>query len=282
MNLPNDVHVGQVHLQVSDLERSRSFYEGVIGFRVVDESSWQLALGVDDYPLVILQGGATRARRVRHLGLYHYAILVPDRATLGRVIPHLLDMGINPGAADHLVSEAIYLQDPDDHGIEIYRDRARSEWRHNGNEIAMATDPLDFEAVIAAGEGAQWEGMPPGTVIGHVHFHVGDLEAARSFYHQALGLDVVVSSYPGALFLSAGGYHHHVGLNTWAGPTAQPPGPGEPKLDYWDLVLPSEGSVGRVAANLRHTGHEVIEQNGYLFAADPWGTRVRLVVAGQV
>ena len=145
------------------------------------------------------------------LGLYHFAILLPDRAALGRFLAHLASTGTHVGSADHLVSEALYLRDPDGLGIEVYRDRPRSEWRSVNGELAMAVDPLDTAGVLAAGKDEPWTGMPRGTVMGHVHLHVGDIDTASRFYHDALGLDRMVWSYPGALFLSAGGYHHHLG-----------------------------------------------------------------------
>jgi catechol 2,3-dioxygenase len=175
------------------------------------------------------------------------------------------------------VSEALYLADPDGLGIEIYRDRERSEWSTRGRELAMATDPMDFEGVLAAGGNETWNGMPSGTIIGHVHLHVGDLERARTFYHAALGLDAVVWSYPGALFLSAGGYHHHLGLNTWAGPRAQPPAANQPRLLDWQLLLPSARDVADAAASLAAASEMVSpEEVGGSVATDPWGTSVRL------
>ena len=158
------------------------------------------------------------------LGLYHFAILLPDRAALGRFVAHLARIGERAGASDHLVSEALYLSDPDGLGIEVYADRPRATWRYDGQrQLAMDTRPLDLNSLVQAAGGEPWTGMPAGTVMGHVHLHVGDIERAAAFYHAALGLDKVVWSYPGALFLSAGGYHHHVGLNTWAGPGATRP-----------------------------------------------------------
>ncbi|HEY0811287.1 MAG TPA: VOC family protein, partial [Longimicrobiales bacterium] len=185
---------------------------------------------------------------------------------------------VQPGASDHLVSEALYLSDPDGLGIEIYRDRQRSEWNVAGRQLSMATEPLDFDAVLAAGGGAAWSGMPSGTTIGHVHLHVGDIEDAKAFYHDAVGLDLVVWSYPGALFLSAGGYHHHLGTNTWAGPRATPPEPDEPQLLRWQLVLPAATDVANAASHIAGKDYGVTpEEPGGSIALDPWGTAVQLV-----
>jgi catechol 2,3-dioxygenase len=271
--LPEATHIGAVTLQVSDLARSTRFYRDVLGFGEVSTSNDRVELGVDDKPLVVLQAGAKEPLKARRLGLYHFAILLPDRPSLGRVLEHLVDNGIRPGASDHLVSEALYIDDPDGLGIEIYRDRPREEWTVTGKQLDMATDPLDFEAVVAAGGNVKWSGMPSGTTIGHVHLHVGNIEDAKRFYHEAVGLDVMVWSYPGALFLSAGGYHHHLGTNTWAGPHATPPQRDEPRLAQWQLVLPGTEDVARVAANIHERGYSVTpEEPGGSIAIDPWTT----------
>jgi catechol 2,3-dioxygenase len=194
------------------------------------------------------------------------------------VLEHLVRNGVQPGASDHLVSEALYLSDPDGLGIEIYRDRGREEWSVTNRQLDMATDPLDFDAVLAAGGGQAWRGMPSHTVIGHVHLDVGDIEQARSFYHEAVGLDVMVWSYPGALFLAAGGYHHHLGTNTWAGPRATPPQHDEPRLLQWELVVPDARAVAEAASNIAAQGFAATpEEPGGSIALDPWGTALHIV-----
>ena len=277
--LPDAAHIGRVRLQVTDLDRSARFYQEIIGLTVLNTTQSTVTLGAGETPLVELYGGARAARRARRLGLYHFAILLPDRAALGRSLTHLLDNGIQPGAADHLVSEALYLQDPDDLGIEIYRDRPREEWTTRGDELVMTTEPLDSNGVLHAAEG-RWSGLPAGTTIGHVHLHVGDLQEAKAFYHAALGLDLVVWSYPGALFMSAGGYHHHLGLNTWAGSRAQGAPADEPKLLDWELVVPTSSDVAAAVAALSGGGFAVSgEEVGGSVATDPWGTSLKLVAA---
>lgn len=281
--LPAETHTGMVRLQVSDLARSLGFYEGLLGLHVIrrDEAGAQLGAAGSEWPLLELRAGAkAQPSRRGRLGLYHFAVLLPDRPSLGSLLAHLLEKGVHPGAADHLVSEALYLQDPDDLGVELYRDRPRSDWKTRGREIIMATDALDGAGLIEAAAGTAWTGMPTGTRIGHVHLHVGDIATARSFYHDALGLDVVVSGYPGALFMSAGGYHHHLGVNTWAGAHARPPAPDEPQLLSWDLVLPTTDDVAAAADSLTGAGHAVTpEEVGGSMAHDPWQTPVRLVPA---
>jgi catechol 2,3-dioxygenase len=173
------------------------------------------------------------------------------------------------------VSEAIYLQDPDGLGIEVYADRPRSSWRARDGEIVMVTEPLDVASLLKAAGEARWNGMPSGTVIGHVHLHVGDLVSAQDFYHQGLGLDRTVWSYPGALFLSAGGYHHHLGLNTWA-PSALPAGDGDARLLEWELLLPGSEDVRTSRESLTANGAEIVTDGEDVIARDPWGTAVRL------
>lgn len=281
--LPPETHTGMVRLQVSDLGRSLGFYEGLLGLHVIgrDEGRAQLGAAGSERPLLELRAGAkAQPSRRGRLGLYHFAVLLPDRPSLGSLLAHLLEHGVHPGAADHLVSEALYLQDPDELGVELYRDRPRSEWKTRGREIVMATDALDGAGLMEAAAGAAWNGMPRATTVGHVHLHVGDIARARSFYHEALGLDIVVSGYPGALFMSAGGYHHHLGVNTWAGAHARPPGPEEPQLLSWDLVLPTADDVAAAAASLADAGHAATpEEVGGSIAHDPWQTPLRLVPA---
>jgi catechol 2,3-dioxygenase len=207
------------------------------------------------------------------LGLYHFAILLPSRADLGRFLANLNHHRVPAGSADHLVSEALYLVDPDGITVEVYRDRPRAEWTYRGDEIAMASDPLDAKGILAAGHGEPFTGMPAGTTMGHVHFYVDDLDRAASFYCEGLGFEKTHWTYPGALFVSAGGYHHHVGLNIWAAGSRVAAGE-DAKLIDWELVLPARAEADAVAARLGRTG-VVVEAtpNGHV-ADDPWGIRV--------
>lgn len=278
--LPPGTHLGRVRLQVADLGRSVNYYEEVLGLRTIEGGGGQAALlGTpgDGAALVELheRAGAAPVPRRGRLGLYHFAILLPDRRALARFAAHLAERGVGAGASDHRVSEAFYLHDPDGLGIEVYADRPRSSWRHEGGQLVMATDPLDLADLLREARGEPWGGMPEGTVIGHIHLHVGDLARAEAYYHQALGLDKTVWSYPGALFLSAGGYHHHLGLNTWA-PGGEPAGEDEARLLEWELCLPSPEHVGEVHASLKSAGHPVEGGVPDGVARDPWGTRLRI------
>ena len=143
----------------------------------------------------------------------------------------------------------------------------------------MTTQPLDVRDLLQAANDTRWTGAPAGTVVGHVHLHVGDLDRAAAFYHEALGFDLVVWSYPGALFLSAGGYHHHLGLNTWAGPGAAPPGEGDAQLLEWEMVVPAAGDAEAAARSLESAGHAVARDGGDWLVRDPWGTTLRILGA---
>ena len=208
---------------------------------------------------------------------------MPDRAELARSLQRLAGAGWRlTGASDHLVSEALYLRDPEGNGIEIYRDRPREEWRRDGDELAMATLPLDLESVLGELENgdAPADGMPAGTTMGHVHLQVADIPPAEGFYNGALGLDVMVRSYPGALFLAAGGYHHHLGLNTWQSQGAPPPPEGALGLDHYELVLPSAAERDSAADRLAQAGADPQRGDEGVLAADPSGNRVLLTARG--
>ena len=276
--LPDLTRVGGVRLLVSNLRQSVEYYEQVLGLRVSGSTgdAATLSAGGEAEPLVTLQtrSGVTRARRGA-FGLYHFAILLPDRPALGQFAQHLSKLGVRIGMADHLVSEAVYLWDPDGLGIEVYVDRARSTWQHRNGELVMSTDPLDIGDLIGAAGDQAWDGAPPGTRMGHMHLHVGSLTAAEAFYHRALGFDKTAWSYPGALFLSAGGYHHHLGTNVWSpGPA---PSADQAQLVEWELVVPAE-QVAAVAKSLRANGYSAEEAHDGIRAADPWGTRLRVII----
>lgn len=227
MTLPADAQIASVRLVVSHLDRSLRFYRETLGFEVVDHAGGHATLAAADGPVLIelMERSDAVPRPRRSAGLYHFAILVPSRAALGRSIRRLVDKRWSiTGAADHLVSEAIYLDDPDGLGIEIYRDRPRESWCMDQGQVAMATDPLDLDSVVdEPGAERPWTGLDRGTIIGHVHLHVSSLPDAEALYCGDVGFTPMLRRYPGALFVAAGGYHHHVGLNTWAGVGAPPP-----------------------------------------------------------
>ena len=276
--LPAGTSVGAVRLQVSDLDRSLAYYQRVIGLRVQERSDGVALLGAEDGPALVQlheRAGAQPVPRRGRLGLYHYAILLPDRPALGRFVRHLAELDVRAGMSDHLVSEAIYLTDPDGLGIEVYVDRPRNTWQYEGRQLVMDTRPLDVDGLLRAAGGAPWTGAPSGTVIGHVHLFVGDLERAAAFYHAGLGLDKTVWNYPGALFMSAGGYHHHLGTNTWAAGAA-PAGEGDARLLAWELVVPTAADAAAALASIESQGTTVEPSPDGGVGRDPWGTPVHV------
>ena len=278
--LPEATHLGAVRLQVSNLARSLAFYEQVLGMRSIGSTTDSISFGPhgEESEIVRLRwmGGARPVPRRGLLGLYHFAILLPDRASLGRFVAHLAAIGVHAGMSDHFVSEAVYLTDPDGLGIEVYADRPRDAWRYDERQLRMTTNALDVDDLIRAAGDTRWTGMPPGTVLGHLHLYVDDIEKAEAFYHDALGFDKVVWSYPGALFMSAGGYHHHLGTNTWAR-GAPPATDADARLLEWEIVVPTKRDAEEAARHVQTAGYPVKEENGEWVLTDPWGTSLRLV-----
>ncbi len=282
VRLPDATHVGGVRLQVSDLTQSLAYYLDVLGLRVLSRPAVHTAaLGVpgSEVPLVTLHAvpGTKPVRRRGAFGLFHFAILLPDRAALGQFLIHINNRGERVGMSDHLVSEALYLTDPDGLGIEVYADRPRDTWRYADDQIVMATEPLHIGAVMGASNDERWQGAPAGTVMGHVHLHVGDLDQADAFYRRGIGFDLTTWSYPGALFFSAGGYHHHLGTNTWApGPA---PAPDQAQLVEWTLVVPTAADAEAMSARVSASGAIADTDGADSSLTDPWGTRVRVTAS---
>jgi catechol 2,3-dioxygenase len=262
--------IGTVRLTVTDLDQSRQFYEQVLGLPA-------------DSELLELHGDRTAAPLDRRAtGLYHFAILVPTRVDLAQSLMRIaaahwpLD-----GASDHLVSEALYLSDPDGNGIEIYRDRPREEWPVRDGQLQMATIPLDLDGLLneAPTGGDPQPTLPTGARVGHVHLQVADLDDAERFYSGLLGFDVTVRGYPGALFISAGGYHHHIGLNTWNSAGGSPPAPGSVGLRSFEVRLPDAHSLQEEIARLRDAGLELERGGDGALVHDPSGNGVLLTAA---
>ncbi|HUA45201.1 MAG TPA: VOC family protein [Solirubrobacteraceae bacterium] len=275
-----------VRLTVSGLDRSRRFYERAIGLRATESEDGAVVFGVADEPALIELRGDSAASHLnrRAPGLYHLAILVPTRADLAFALARLA-MSHWPldGASDHLVSEALYLSDPDGNGIEIYRDRPRSEWPRSDGQLQMSTLPLDLDDVLgelSAASGLQ-EQPPAGTRIGHVHLQVSDLHAAEAFYHGVLGFDVTVRGYPGALFLSAGGYHHHIGLNTWHSAGAAPAPAGSVGLRSFTVALPDPAGLAAAAARIEAADVAYERRPDGILVRDPFQNAVLLTTRAR-
>ena len=279
--LPDDISLGPVHLRVGDRTRTAAWLERVLGLRAHAPQAGRTRHGTaTGRTLVELreQPGLRHVPRRGLLGLYHYAILLPARADLGRLLIHLGDLGEAFGASDHLVSEAIYLTDPDGITVEVYADRPREQWVHRGEDIVATLDPLDGDGLARAAGDTRWQGIPDDARMGHVHFYIGDLAAAERYYVAGLGFAVSTRALPGALFVAAAGYHHHVGLNVWA--AHQPPaGAADAGLDAWSLVIPSAPERTAVAARLAALGVALTSDGAATVASDPWGITAR--IAGE-
>ena len=282
MTIDPATSLGAVELTVAALDAQVAFYEDVIGLREIRRDGDTVELGVPggDTALVTLVGRPEAPPRPpRTTGLFHLAFLVPSRADLARSLQRVTGAGYGfTGASDHLVSEALYLDDPEGNGIEIYRDRPREEWAYAGGQLQMATLPLDVDGVLAsAAAGDTGDGIAAGARIGHVHLQVAAIPAAEAFYVDALGFEPTVRGYPGALFVAAGGYHHHVGLNTWAGQGIPAPPPGARGLRRFTIVLPDEAALEETLASAAAAGFGVTDEDGRTVVTDPSGNRAALV-----
>lgn len=275
---PN-THIGQVRLKIENLDRSLKYYQEVIGFGILDRSETTASLTADGKTsiLKIEQPENVQPKQPRTTGMYHFALLLPTKKDLADFVIHLSERNVQIGAADHLVSEALYIKDPDGNEIEIYVDRDPKVWDWNGEEVAMTTDPLNFEALITHRvQGEKWQGLPKETIMGHVHLHVAELEKTQVFYVKGLGFDVVNRFGSQALFLSTANYHHHIGLNTWNGVGAPKPADNSVGMKSFELVYNDETAVKTTIANLEKIGAIVVEENGRMFTYDPSGIRIEL------
>ena len=277
-----DASIGSVRLTVADADRERDFCERVLGLRPIDgaKEPGLVSLGADGTPLVELATEPEAPPRPPGTtGLFHLAVLFGDRPELAAALRRIAAARWPlQGASDHSVSEALYIDDPEGNGIELYRDRPREQWSQTEDGVEMATLPLDVQALAAEApaSGAEPSAAPPGTRVGHVHLNVGDLDAAEEFYVGVLGFEVMTRSYPGALFVSAGGYHHHIGLNMWAGRGASPPPPGCRGLRWFEIVVPDDEELARASGSLAEAGAATETPDGGVLTADPSGNGILL------
>ncbi|MBZ9715186.1 VOC family protein [Deinococcus multiflagellatus] len=272
--------LGPVELTVADLPRAAAFYRQVLGLTVLEDGAATATLGRPGLPLVRVsaQPGARPAQPTSP-GLYHLALLLPTRADLARWVQHAASLGVRLGQSDHLVSEAFYLHDPDGHGIEVYRDRPRSEWRWTGGQVQMAGDPIDLPGLLAEPDAQRpFAGLPEGTSVGHVHLRVTDLGDTEAFYRGVLGFDVV-SRWPGALFVSVGGYHHHFGLNTWQSAGGRPAPQDRSQLVRVNLGLPDPKDLDALAGRLHAVQQAFTRDAAHLDVRDPSGNALRFSMA---
>ncbi len=272
--------IGTANLRVAQLDRSLHFYEDVLGFRRVEQATGRVVIGAEDMvPLLVLteEPGAKPQPR-QFAGVYHIAILLPNRAQLGQLLARMIEAGIEIGQGDHLVSEALYISDPDAIGLELYRDRPSDTWRWSEERrVQMASNPVDLDGVLAEGKRSShiWTGLPAGTRIGHMHLRVGDIAQAEHFYHTILGFDIT-AQVPGALFVSAGGYHHHIGLNTWESRGAGPAPEHTAGLNSFEIILPDRSALQEVQARLATAQIPFQESATSISVADPWQNHITL------
>lgn len=272
------IYVDTVSINVMNLTNSVNFYKRVIGFQVLEQTSHQAILTADGKtPLLILEEPSDVIQKEKGTsGLYHFALLLPTRADLSRFLHHILALNIPLGASDHAVSEAIYVDDPDGSGIEVYRDRSSDEWEWAQGEVHMTTERLDGEGLLAESD-APWSGLPADTLMGHIHLHVSDLQQTEQFYTEGLNLDVV-TRYPGALFMSSGGYHHHLGLNIWNGSGVPAPKENSVGLNWFTLVLADEEVRNQVIQQLKQLDAPITKQGEDYLTSDPSGNTIRLII----
>jgi catechol 2,3-dioxygenase len=271
MEIAPATHMGAVELTVADLGRTLDYWQRVVGLRVLARGDGTASLGADrELVRVVEEPGALPADG--RTGLYHVALLVPDRPSLARWLAHAARDGVPlEGLSDHYVSEAIYLRDPDRHGIEIYADRPRALWEGQVMQ-RMTTDPMDVESLLGELEdpaAEPFDGLPPGTAVGHVHLRVADVPATVSFYRDVLGMGLMAELGPLAAFLSAGGYHHHIGANTWESRGAQPAGRGFATLRHATVVLPDAAERDRVVGRVAGAGQEPEVREDGILVRDP-------------
>jgi catechol 2,3-dioxygenase len=279
MAVPAETHMGPVELTVSDLDRSLDYYRDAIGLSVLDQGAGQAQLGANGSELLRLVAvpGAGSARG--YTGLFHIALLLPERRDLARWLAHAArDRVALTGLSDHFVSEAIYLQDPDDHGIEIYADRPREIWEGAVGE-RLTTEPLDVESLLGGlddPQSEQFEGQPGGTRMGHVHFRVADIPDTIQFFNGVLGMDLMATYGSQAAFLSAGGYHHHVGANTWESAGRPAPPEGTAALRRATIVFPDTASRDEAVQRVVESGQEPEDTPEGPVVRDPSGNRLLL------
>jgi catechol 2,3-dioxygenase len=265
--------IGEVELYVADLDRALRLYQDGIGFKLLSQGNGEAVLGAGSRRLLTLIEKPGARHVPKTTGLYHFAVRLPGRHALAELLYHLAESEIPvEGASDHGVSEALYLTDPDGNGIELYRDRPRAEWPVDDlGKIQMDVEALDVDdLVMTLKDGVPvWQGLPDQTVIGHVHLHVRDLLEAERFYTRVLGFQLMLRYESGAIFVSAGGYHHHIGLNTWAGAGAPPPPPDAAGLRWFEVILPDPPALQAVLGRLQEAGVPSEARNGGVLVHDP-------------
>jgi catechol 2,3-dioxygenase len=277
--IADDTAPGAVHLTVADLERSLDYYRTQIGLAVLEQGGGEASLGAGGRELLHLVEVAGAQPSGGYTGLYHFALLLPQRIHLAAWLAHAARDRVGmTGMSDHFVSEALYLRDPDHHGIEIYWDRPRAGWEGRVAE-SMTTLPLDVDSILNELDDpadAPFDGLPDGTVMGHVHLKVSEVDATVAFYRDVLGFALMAQLGPMAAFLAAGGYHHHLGANTWESAGAPAPPDSRAALRHATIALPDIAERDRVVARVEDAGLAVDDHGGEPLVRDPSGNALVL------
>lgn len=273
------LRISRVRLLVRDLARVSGFYQSLFGLQVLSESAQQVTLGAQGTALLELRGDpALSANDPQQAGLFHTAFLLPTRTDLARWLAHAIALDIRlQGASNHLVSEALYLSDPEGNGIEVYADRPVAEWHDGSGKIRMATEPLDLQNLLASAGGTEWDGFPEGGCIGHVHLQVGNTAEADRFYRDIIGLDIA-ATYPGASFYGSGGYHHQLAGNIWNARGAGVRPAGMAGLEALQIKLREPEALAQITTRAKTAGLQVREDADALTLHDPWGTAITLTL----
>lgn len=280
MEVSPETRMGPVELTVADLDRTLDYWTSQIGLRVLSRANGRASLGTDTEVLRFVEEPGARPD-TGHTGLYHVALLVPDRPSLARWLAHAARDRVSlTGLSDHAVSEAIYLRDPDHHGIEIYADRPRELWQGRVAEL-MTTLPLDVDDLLGQLDEPSTEpfnGLPDGTVVGHTHLRVADVDSSIAFYRDVLGFPLTAEFRSMAAFLGAGGYHHHIGANIWESAGAAPAPPGAAALRHAEILVPDRAELDRVAGRVADAGQEPEPWDEGVLVRDPSGNALLLSI----
>jgi len=272
--------IKEITIKVLDLERSIQFYTDFIGLSILEKNKTSVVLTADGkIPLLrIIQPAEVTPKQKRTTGLYHFAILLPSREALSSFLNHLISVRYPFGSADHIVSEAIYIDDPDGNGIEIYYDRYADDWKWHVDQVEMATLPLKMDELIGVSQ-KKWTKVPKETMMGHIHLHVKDLDETVKFYTEGLGYNIV-AEYPGAVFLSTGGYHHHIGMSIWNGAGAVKPSDNSVGMDNYVIDFADDNARNEAIQRLQKLSAETtvvkVEDNYVVY--DPSGNKIILQI----
>lgn len=277
----SNIFVTQIHLKVEDIDRSLGFYQDIMGFKVLKNEERLAVLTSDGVtPMIIIEQPIdVIAKLPKRTGLYHFALLLPNRISLGLFLKNIIKNQYPIiGGSNHGVSEAVYLQDPDDNGIEIYIDTDSATWEWDNENVKMVNSPIDYEGIIASAGDLEWNGMPTETIIGHIHLHVADLNESKRFYLDGLGFDLMQEMQNTAVFTSTGGYHHHIGFNIWNGKGAKALPDNSVGMKFYSLIFPDEESRRKTIEKLEILGFSAIYRDHKIFVKDPSENLIELII----